>query len=187
MQMLRGVFSEIKNKLGKEIEMTEEEKRNTDVYLRLMEIQQNHFESTRDIEWKVNLSFWTLIALTYQFSIDSKYKIVVIGCATMFHYFWMRLIDSSENKDLKFIYFFRSKCIESITKNYSGCKECFEKLDKIYEQDHLCNNENSARKWFWILLPVFVTLVLLLIVLSEPKQFNSKCITECRIPAAQQG
>ncbi len=90
--------------------------------LELYKIQMEHFERTRDIEFKVNIAFWTLIALAGKFGYDhgilKTYSdwgyLIFAGLTIGMHSFWMILIQLSEEKDLNIRKQYKSKIHEMV-------------------------------------------------------------------------
>ncbi|MBW2046147.1 MAG: hypothetical protein JRI96_14905 [Deltaproteobacteria bacterium] len=109
-----------------------ENKEKAECLIELCKIQMDHFRQTRDIEFKVNLALWTLVALGGKFFYD-KIKLdtccewviyIVFALAIIFthFFFWMRPIQDSEDRDIRFIYQCREKLIEGESSDWRGGK-----------------------------------------------------------------
>lgn len=83
-------------------------------FLELIKIKTEHFKQTRNIEFKVNIAAWTLIAAAYH--VISKagnnincYLILGMFVFAGIHIRWMYLIQRSEKRDIESIVRFRTK------------------------------------------------------------------------------
>ena len=103
--------------------MTEAEK--SDALLRLMDIHSARFRQIRDLEFKVNIVIWAILAIFGKFLSDARVKVddwatliiylfistVIVIC----HYrFWLKPIQASEDRDSAFIRDVRKE-IQSLT------------------------------------------------------------------------
>jgi hypothetical protein len=87
--------------------------------IELCKIQMDHFEKTRNIEFKVNIALWTLIVLSGKFLYDKGIPINesfwrIGGVIIFLHLWWMISVQHSEGKDLRFIYQCRQKLLEAV-------------------------------------------------------------------------
>jgi hypothetical protein len=100
--------------------MTEKEK--ADCLIELHKEQLGKFKQTRDIEFKINISLWSLIiiasySLKENILLDKCSEFVIFSLSavliTLGHYFlWMKPIQKSENKDDFYINSYRRKIEE---------------------------------------------------------------------------
>ena len=129
------------------------------IFQGLYATQMEKFHQSRNIEWYVNISLWTMIAvLTTQlgnFYIDFDGKFLILSALTLIHAFWMFMIQTSQNMDIDYALHYRA-----ITEMCGGLSSLTE------DRPH----QKSNRDWIWILLPVAVTSTLLTIVLFVLKQ-----------------
>ena len=137
------------------------DKEKAECLIELCKIQLYHFRQTRNIEFKINLALWTLIVLGGgnlfygNVKLDNCCKfvsyIVFASVIVLAHFFfWMRPIQNSELRDLRFTYQCRSKI-----KNLIG--------------DQSNNSQNNGTGEKWIYFEVAITFLLLVgvgIVLS---------------------
>jgi hypothetical protein len=128
------------NDTRKENNMSKEQ---IEAHLGIIEAQVTHFNKTRDIEWKVNISLWTLIAASFtvkSFQLES-WEFYTLICL---HLLWMFFIQLSENKSWDLVLELRDKLLNKEPGGH-GCKcpvKCITSL-------------------FWIISPVIVTGILL--------------------------
>lgn len=149
------------------VEMTDKEK--ADCLLELHKTQLSHFSQTRDIEFRVNIALWTLIAAGGSFlygkvhlNDDVSYSIYVIVSLAIFlgHLFlWMMPIQNSEDTDDYFINQYRTQ-IEKLV----GIS--IESSFQIRRPRILWGLIKSLRKdgWSWILAETGITLALLVVL-----------------------
>ncbi|MCK5215432.1 MAG: hypothetical protein KAR05_08775 [Candidatus Omnitrophica bacterium] len=97
-----------------------EDKEKAEYLIELCKIQMDHFEKTRNLEFKINIALWTLITLVGQFCYINKITLNAPSCILfavviiILHIFWMYSIQNSENKDLEFIYQCRLEVLKTI-------------------------------------------------------------------------
>lgn len=155
--------------------MTDKEK--VDCLIELHRAKLDHFIQTRTIEFQVNIAIWTLIVVAGSFIFG---KIHLSNCwhryvfdfmafiIILIHFFWMLLIQRSENYDHDCMNHYRNE----ITK-----------LTAIKELDF--KPRLTLWGWGWMILEVFMTIVLLIavgILLSakyDPKNTTSEVTCPC--------
>ena len=140
-----------------------------DCLIELHKSQLDHFKQTREIEFKVNLALWTLIAVSGSFlsgkvhlSDASSWLIFGITALSVYlgHMFlWMMPIQNSEDTDDYFINKYRNE-VEKIV-GVSIAKSSTAK-----KPEFLWKMVTGLRKngWSWILAETGITLVLLVMV-----------------------
>lgn len=147
--------------------MTDKEK--ADLLIELIKTQLDHFKQTRDLELKVSLALWTLIAVTASF-LYGKVRLTDLAPIGLFiliaiivfvgHVFlWLMPIQNSEDKDDYFINKYRDE-VEGLT----GLTIPKQSLDK--RPEILWRLVKHLRKdgWSWILTESGITLSLLIVV-----------------------
>jgi len=98
--------------------MTDKEK--AYCFIELYKEQMNHFKQTRDIEFKVNIAFWTLIVLAGYFlnliissrsysNFNCFYIIIALLFLACHLFLWLLPISRSEKIDLHYIKEYRDK------------------------------------------------------------------------------
>ena len=149
------------------VDMTDKEK--ADCLLELHKTQLSHFAQTRDIEFRVNIALWTLIAAGGSFlygkvhlETDLSYLIFTIVSLGIYfgHLFlWMMPIQNSEDIDDYFINQYRSN-IEKLV----GVS--IERSFELRRPRILWALTKTLRKdgWSWILAETGITLVLLIAI-----------------------
>jgi hypothetical protein len=130
-----------------------ETKEKNSLLIELCKIQMDHFEKTRNIEFKVNIALWTLIALAGKFGygkIKLDHNSFFILLYTFFsvvivvlHWCWMKNIQNSENSDIALRNKYRSEIHKTI--------ELELKLE---------SNQNDSES-SWVIIETGVTAVLL--------------------------
>jgi hypothetical protein len=122
--------------------------------IELYKIQMDHFEKSRDIEFKINLALWTLIVLAGKFgygkqlfSIESY--CLMAGTVLGLHIFWMVLIQRSQDRDIEW----RDTYKEEIRK---AIRIPFKKPEEPW-----CWLAGRWRKRRWVVCEVGITAVLL--------------------------
>lgn len=158
-----------------------DEKEKIGPLIELYRMQMDHFEKTRNIEFKVNIALWTLIVLVGQFSYG---KIILSECCSLIvyigisciiivaHLYWMELIQASQDRDLGFRRIYRSiihNVLKSTKDGNQNNKDLLQELSEL-SLDKLKSTECAYR---WIFCEVGITFILLLglgIFLSLPQQ-----------------
>src|SRR2546422_308099 len=141
-----------------------DKKEQATVLLELIRGQLDHFNQTRDIEFKVNLALWTAIVVTGGLLHQSGLRLesvseisiyfLVAFCVSIIHaVFWIMPIQYSQDLDNYFILEYRNR-VESLC-NFSP------KTPK--PKPRLLEKYEKWRKsgWTWILAESFLTLMLL--------------------------
>ena len=149
-----------------------EDKEKVDSLIELCKIQMDHFEKTRNIEFRVNIALWTLIVLAGKFGYgkihlnDSCSKLFYFGfvfIVIIFHYIWMKMIQWSQDKDHELTREYKLAILKIFKlPDTDKEKELFSELLKNLQQ-------KIRRPFSWIFCEVVITLVLLValgIVLS---------------------
>jgi hypothetical protein len=136
--------------------MTNKEK--AELLLKLLEGQMAHFNQTRSLEFKINLSLWTVIVLAGKFLYGKIYLnnfcslllFVAISLLVVFgHLYWMNAIQKSENLDQKFVLEYRKR------------------VEKLVEDIEISNDTEAhikERGEVWRKMEVGFTVILLLIL-----------------------
>jgi hypothetical protein len=83
-----------------------------DAYISLYKQQMDRFNNTQDVEWKANFGIWALLAGAIYFAaqksvtVPKGWVVLVLCCAVVVHYVWLRLIHDSQqlDKDLFSLY-----------------------------------------------------------------------------------
>ena len=139
--------------------------------IELCKIQMDHFEKTRNIEFKVNIALWTLIALAGKFVYDEndlhKGGFFIIGYVvfaiviTWFHCLWMSLIQRSEDRDHESNNEYKTEILQ-IFSNETRNNQLLRLKPK--EEKCLCCQFKDLRKHppsLWVFCEVGITVVLL--------------------------
>jgi len=124
------------------------------VYRELYDTQIPKFNKSRDLEWKVNISLWSLIAAGI-IAIDKFNFLEQAACywrcglflfVVAVHFLWMMLIQRSENIDFEWALKYRRRCEDALN------------MQPIDQRTSV-----SARRidFIWIVAPVLVTIILM--------------------------
>ncbi len=150
---------------------------NDDVLLKLIELQMNQFNKTRDTKTKINLAIWTFFVVTASFAslLNIKPSDVIFICIVSFfalliilHYFWMKGIQKSLNFDKHTWENYRYILVPPSQTKKANKKRWFEKeLFKTFLDN-----------WKWIIIEtgttfIFAVLACLSFTLAGSRNTNS--------------
>jgi hypothetical protein len=135
-----------------------ENKEKAEIILELLKHKADHCKQTRDIEFKVNISIWTLIALIGYFGKISTLLYICIAIAIFIvHFFWMILIQNSEDGDHCYMEEYRKE-IEKIV----GIKVKEPELEGIPGFFKAVVRKMHLSKIQWIIVEILMTGALLI-------------------------
>ena len=151
----------------KKVDMTDKEK--ADCLLELHKTQLSHFSQTRDIEFRVNIALWTLIAASGSFlygkvQLDDNvsyfiYAIVSLAIFLGHLFLWMMPIQNSEDMDDYFINQYRMQ-IEKLSGFSLEVPSLVKRPRILWALTKILRKDG----WSWILAESGITLALLVVV-----------------------
>jgi hypothetical protein len=99
----------------------------SNICIEICKLQLDKFKQSRSIEFKVNIQFWIFLGISISYMLNSAdfyfvsvcsiiiYYLVGIGL-TILHFYWMKLIQESEDKDINKYFYYRNLA-ENVVKN----------------------------------------------------------------------
>jgi len=154
---------------SKEIDKSMTDKEKADCMIELHKSQLDHFMQTREIEFKVNLSLWTLIILAGYFLYGkihlncllsiSIYSVLALLLYFMHIFLWMMPIQKSEDTDDHYIREYRNK-VQELIKVTLAEPEPKKHLVFLWNWHYKWRTDG----WSWIFAETGITFILLVLL-----------------------
>jgi hypothetical protein len=93
------------------------DKERAEIYVSLYKHQLDHYERTRDVEWKANFGIWTLLAgaiyLAAKETVTISRPLTAVGLTGVIvvHFFWLLAVQRSESSEVRLYSEYRHKAL----------------------------------------------------------------------------